>query len=78
MSFRKMVVELEVLYDDKEIDGSNLSLQQIVDQIEDGCCSGSYTAISNKKASAQKMARLAIAQGSDPEFFGIDKNGRKI
>ena len=57
---------LEVL-SDREI--SNLDMEQIAYEIRDGDCSGAFKFVEQKEVSADEMAKLLFAQGSDPDFL---------
>jgi len=73
--FFKTIVTVTVLTEDcpPEFD----SLHDLAHEIEQGDASGSYT-VSTKKISARKAAKGLIKQGSDPEFFRLDSNGKDL
>ena len=77
-TFRRVVIQLEVLTEDPTLIFDDMSLEDIYYEILDGGCSGHIEILSNKKVSGKEMAKLAEAQGTDPGFFGIDHNGRSI
>ena len=76
-TFRRVVVQVEILTDDPTLDFNNMSLSDIDYQIKDGGCSGVVKIISQEKVTGKEMVKLAEAQGTNPEFFGIDYNGKE-
>jgi hypothetical protein len=76
--FRRTVIQVEVLSDDKDRDFGNMDLDDIAYSITDGGCRGTFRVVSDKRVTGKEMAKLVRAQGSDPEFFQIDDKGRSI
>lgn len=72
--FYRTIFKIEVLSD--ELVGE-LDLEQINYAITDGHCSGDITIESQLEISPKQMAELLIAQGSDPEFLGLDNQGNE-
>ena len=75
--FYKTVFRIEVLSEEEPI-GEDVDLATINYLITDGHCSGIVTRDSPEKMSAPEMARLLLAQGSDPEFFRLDEQGNEL
>jgi hypothetical protein len=75
--FFKTVIQVTILSEDEPI-GADLDLHQICDEITYGDCSGISKVISTEKLCGKRAAKLLIEQGSDPEFFNLDKNGNKL
>jgi hypothetical protein len=75
--FYKTIIQIEILSEDEPY-GEGQTLGDINYAITEGHCSGKITTISQDEVHASTMAQLLIAQGSDPEFFMIDKNGEPI
>lgn len=73
--FFKTIVKVTVLTEDypPEFD----DLHELAHTIDQGDASGSYT-VSTEKISAVTAAKGLRAQGSDPEFFQLDSNGKDI
>lgn len=71
MAFRKMVLQIEVLFDDTITDDSSFGdLDTIKYEITEGHSSGGpIKAVSDEKVSPQEMAKLLEDQGSDPSFL---------
>lgn len=71
-TFWRTVVQVEVLSEDTPWDGelTNLAIDVI-----DGDCSGQMTIKKLEQVPAKKMAKLLMKQGSDPEFFRLNKDG---
>lgn len=68
MSYYRNVFSIEVLSNDPLPEG--MDLESVAYEITDGSCSGMAThALVNQEVSAERMAELLIAQGSDPEFL---------
>lgn len=74
--YYRTVFQIEVLSEDR-ISG-DADLEYILSAITDGDCSGVVRCVSSLPVSAKAMARLLIEQGSDPGFFGLDENGRRL
>lgn len=53
-------------------------LRAIIDGAETGDLSRSDHAHTIREVDAVEIAKLLIAQGSDPEFFGVNENGEEI
>jgi hypothetical protein len=62
------------LSEDTPIDG-DVTLAQLDYLINDGDCSGLIHEPVVVELSAEEVAKELIAQGSDPEFFGLDEDG---
>lgn len=73
--FYKTVIKVEVL-SEEPFDYDNLS--DIHNQITDGDCSGEYTTTKITILTAKQAASTLIRQGSDPEFFQLDRNGNDL
>lgn len=71
--FYKTTVEIEILTEDTPYDAS--SLENIGYDISSGDCSGTWKITKSKTLNGKQAAKALIAQGSDPEFFGIDSLG---
>jgi hypothetical protein len=54
------------------------SLEQIARDIIYGDCSGEWRITGRLELSPKNVARRLIAQGSDPEFFQLDKDGNDL
>jgi hypothetical protein len=50
----------------------------IDEAIRTGPCNGTVEHISSDEITAQQMALEALAQGSDPEFFDLDEDGKPV
>lgn len=72
--FFRTVIEVEVLTDDGPV-SPNAELEYIAREITEGDWSGVVEIKKTEEVSPKRMARLLEKQGSDPEFFGLDKNG---
>jgi len=73
----RSVIRLEVLSD--EPIPEDISLASIADQCDNGDYSGmSAWKVVNTPVKGKQAVKLIEAQGSDPEFFGMDKNGNEI
>lgn len=71
----RTVVEVEILSEDAPWDGE---LDALAYDVRDGNCSGSMKTTSSAEVPSQQMAKLLLAQGSDPEFFQLDENGNPL
>jgi len=71
--FYRTVIEVEVLSEEPfEYD----TLYQVHCSITEGHCSGTVTPkVKNEEVDGPAMAKLLIAQRSDPEFFGLTDDG---
>jgi len=73
----RTVFQFEVL-SEEPVDVS-MSFIDIVRECNEGDFSGSEKVIiHNEPVVGKKAANLVQKQGSDPEFFGMDKNGNEI
>jgi hypothetical protein len=70
----KTTFVIEVLSEDSPIDG-DVTLTQLDYLINEGDCSGLIHTPTVIELSAEEVAKELIAQGSDPEFFGLDEDG---
>jgi hypothetical protein len=70
--FYKTIITVEVL-SEKPLQYSDLS--HVHYEITDGHCSGIYSNDSPKILNGKQTAKALLKQGSDPEFFCLDKNG---
>lgn len=67
----RTVLQVEVLHDSvKSFDG--WSLADIENSFMEGESSGTWDIVAYNQVSREDMAQLAVAQGSDPGFFGLD------
>jgi hypothetical protein len=72
----RTIVQVEVLSQDGPWDGPEThELGALNYAITEGDCSGAVTVISTEELSGPEAARALMAQGSDPEFFGLDHFG---
>ena len=62
-----------VVLSEEPFDFTNLAT--VAHAITDGDCSGECTVLRQKWLVGKAAADAVIAQGSDPEFFGIDDDG---
>jgi hypothetical protein len=67
--FYRTIVAIEILSEDP-IGDPNVS--EIDNEIFGGDWSGESKVILSEEVSEERMAKFLIAQGSDPEFFGIE------
>jgi hypothetical protein len=75
--FYRTVIQVEILsespYDSPE------SLKQVDYDISEGHCSGDVTFVTlNEQVDGPAMAKLLLAQRSDPEFFSLTEDGEDI
>jgi hypothetical protein len=75
--FYRTVMQVEILSEDEPY-GEGVSLEEINYAITEGHCSGVIKCESSLEVTPKQMASLLIAQGSDPEFMQLDKNGNII
>lgn len=73
----RTVLQIEVLSQDADF-GEGMSLSDIGYAIDEGPCSGSITTVTVEPVMPQTMARLLVAQGSDPGFFMLDEDGNEL
>lgn len=70
--FHRTIITVEVLSEEPyEFD----NIRQTYEDITNGDCSGSACVTSTEIVDGPKMAKLLLAQGSDPGFFRLDENG---
>ena len=74
--FFRTVVEVEVLSEDVTAEG--YSLETIAGEIQLGDWSGRVTFKSAEALTSKQAAEALQAQGSDPEFFSLDREGNDI
>jgi len=75
MGYYRTMITIEVLSEDPI---EAISLQDVVYGITEGHWSGDWNAEESLEVTAPQMAKLLIAQGSDPEFFNLDDDGNEI
>jgi hypothetical protein len=63
------VIKIEVLSEERY---ALHSLEQVAYDITEGDCSGQWFIESAEEVDGPTMARLLLAQGSDPGFFGLE------
>lgn len=74
--FYKTVIQVKVL-SEQPYEYENLS--QVASDISDGDCSGEIeNTITNEKLNGKQAATVLQEQGSDPEFFRLDKDGNDL
>lgn len=74
--FYRTVIQVEIL-SEEPYDNDNLS--EIADDVTVGNCSGKTEIIEfGTEIGAKRAVKLLKAQGSDPEFFQLDNEGRDI
>lgn len=73
--FYKHIITVEVI---SENDAVPNSLEDVAYQMLTGEDSGVWEVTSTKTLNGKQAAKALIAQGSDPEFFGIDEDGNDI
>lgn len=66
MSYYRTIIQVEVLSDSPY---GVTNLEDVAYDIDKGVCSGVVKIVSSEEVSKEKMAKLLIAQGSDPEFL---------
>jgi len=74
--FYRTVLKIEVLSEEPLAHG-DMSLSDIDYAITEGHCSGVVTLDTEEEVDGPTMARLLIAQGSDPGFFGLTESGEE-
>lgn len=72
----KTVFKLTVLSKNRTAKG--LGLDELLHETDEGDMSGSLECVSVEQVSPAEMARLALAQGAAPEFFGLDEQGNRL
>ncbi len=75
-TFYRKVIEIELLTDEPLPD--EMELGQIGYEMTEGHTSGALRVTVDEKVTGQEMAKLLIAQHSDPEFLGLDADGREV
>ena len=50
-------------------------LNEVHHAITSGDCSGRWAVTRTEQINSERMAELLMAQGSDPDFFGLQANG---
>lgn len=74
--FYRTVIEVEVLSEEPFMFDT---LEQVHYSITEGHCSGTVTPrITNEEIDGPAMARLLLAQRSDPEFFDLTDEGEDV
>lgn len=77
--FYRTVFHYEVLSEEPIEDIGNISLEDIDYECRVGSYSGAfYGEVEYSELTGSEMARALQAQGSDPEFFQLDKEGNDI
>ena len=71
--FCKTVIQVTVL---SEGPFEYENLNDVYNAITEGDCSGEVKTVEACYLNGKQAAEALIAQGSDPEFFKLDKNGR--
>lgn len=73
--YHKTVFKVTVLSEEPfEYDG----IESIAYSITQGDCSGHTEEIKRQRLTGKQMAKELLNQGSDPEFFQLDKEGNEI
>jgi hypothetical protein len=72
--FFRTVIGVEVLSENAPI-SDNCSLAEVAYLISEGDCSGAVSITSTDELSGPEAAEALVAQGSDPEFFGLSETG---
>lgn len=70
--FFKTTITIEILSEKKY---NSTDLEKIAYDITDGDCSGVVNVTEYKELTPVEAAKALLAQGSDPEFFGLDEEG---
>lgn len=74
--FYKTILQVEVLCEESPYEWD--SLASVAHDITNGGCSGRVKEISSQRLNGQQAAKALQDQGSDPEFFQLDKNGNDL
>jgi len=69
--FYRTVFQYEVLSEEPLPDC--MTLEQISYETMEGHCSGMFLETTKQEVTARSMVTLLLAQGSDPEFFGLQE-----
>ena len=75
--FFRTLISVEVLSEDAPI-SDETSLEEISYLISEGDCSGALEIVGRESLSGSEAAQALISQGSDPEFFRLDRDGREL
>ncbi len=79
MNYVRTIIRIELLTEDRSaLEIESLDLEQIAYEMRQGSASGQLTVESSIGVSGLEMAKLLKAQGSDPEFLGLDDEGNEI
>lgn len=70
--FYRTVISVEVLSEEPVVFSD---LDHVYEAISVGDCSGCWKVIATEEVDGATMAKLLIAQASDPEFFGLTDEG---
>lgn len=73
--FFKTTIIIEILSEQKF---NNTNLEDINYAITQGDCSGKVEITGYQELTSKEAAAALLAQGSDPEFFGLDENGKSL
>ena len=73
--FFRTVYQVEVL--SGELIEGGIPIEHLAYQIDEGDYSGSIT-ITSEEVDGPTMARMLVAQGSDPGFFQLDADGEEV
>lgn len=73
--FFKTIITIEILSERKY---NSTDLTRINYDITDGDCSGKVEISSYQELTPKEAAKELLAQGSDPEFFNLDKDGNSL
>lgn len=73
--FFKTTITIEILSEQKF---NNTNLEDIAYAITEGDCSGKVEVTGYQELTSKEAAAALLAQGSDPEFFGLDENGKSL
>jgi len=70
--FYKTIIQVEIL---SEEPFTSNSLEDVAYEIKDGHSSGVINNRGSQVLNGKQTAKALLKQGSDPEFFCLDKNG---
>lgn len=73
--FFKTTITIEILSEKKY---NSTDLEKIAYDITDGDCSGVVNVTGYDELTPEQAAKALLAQGSDPEFFGLSVDGKSI
>ncbi|WP_217924742.1 hypothetical protein [Miltoncostaea oceani] len=71
----RQIIQIEILREDEPLPED---LVAIADEITTGDSSGNVRTLSVEDLTGPQMAAALIAQGSDPEFLGLDADGKDL